>query len=124
MALRVITHNGKLPSEGGLRTAYIADDPERGPVLIPIANPPTLAAIIAMGPYVPPEETAVAPAKPKLLRFSDIVSYRTVGGRCSKCREYISDVNEKIVETDQGSKVIHYCPSCNLLVRDWRNQWD
>ncbi|TAK58012.1 hypothetical protein EPO17_00505 [Patescibacteria group bacterium] len=115
MGIRVITHNGKHPDDGGLRIGYLADDGTRGKVWIPIANPPSLAAIIAMPAYVPP--------KPQVLALATVRNHRTSAGLCNSCWDHVIPADGQTVETDWGRKMIYTCPGCKAQLRSFDDRW-
>jgi len=119
MALQVVTHNGKPPSEGGLRIGYLANDPARGQVFLPIGALPSLAAIIAMPAYVPPTETVAPSAQSAPIRFADLRDYRTRYGDCSRCSSHVNASLARVVQTDRGLKTVYTCPDCGSTLKKW-----
>ena len=99
--LQVITHNGKLPSEGGLRLGYRGWDTQSETWWMTWLTPPIL----------PP-----GPPKPPLPHYGAFPT--TKWGECPACGAFIvrlrSDVQVKT--SDCGLVSLHQC-ACGQLIR-------
>ncbi len=103
----VLTHNGRLPAEGGKRLGYRALDWRTGQwVYIWLTPPPVIAT--------PPESSEPPkPASPRLSDFRPLSAF----GECPNCGTHLLWRVDKIVETsDMGFIGLHKC-ACGELLR-------
>ena len=106
--ITVVTHNGKMPCDGGLRIAYRTDD----------------GFVVNIGAYVPLEQAVAnwrnrraveAAATPPKIALSSI--HQSMSNFCPECGGWCGRALPKIVETDQGQQTVLTCPYCSSMFR-------
>jgi len=98
MSIIVLTHNGKLPKDGGLRWGY-----QVGNTVIPILG----------APYTVLPAKPVQTALPKLRQPYYMLArcwYRS--GECVECGEIPRTPNVISMQTDEGMQKVLRCGSC------------
>ena len=102
----VITHNGLLPSQGGKRIGYQADD-----TLFHIA---TQSAYSVSALLAGQRAAVTATLTKQLLIFSEL-PYCNTFGDCEKCGQI--DNSAELTQTDQGEKRVVTCINCGRKMR-------
>ena|SRR3989344_302944 len=117
MAIRVVTHNGKMPRDGGKRQGYIADRSDGTKIFIPILGPAVpLASLKRQEPPAPPTTTNRGIVYWNLPIAHVHRSFLSRGFQCSKCGSI--DVRHVNVETaDIGEVELLECQACASLMR-------
>ena len=100
----VITHNGKMPADGGLRLGY-----QVGPWVQPIAGGP-LRFVGTPAPGVPRRVPGVEFSKLQLLGPG-------LNPRCTICKDQYSYSFPVAKMTDEGMKTLFRCTRCDGLMR-------
>ena len=106
MGIQVVTHNGRLPSEGGLRIGYVAD----GAWFQSVCGGP----MQFVGKPV-----SVAPKKEEVSALVDYNTLPIVGpGMSQECLcGSTYNVNSTWMKTNQGDKRLLRCNKCGTLMR-------
>ncbi|MCX6716167.1 MAG: hypothetical protein NT077_04105 [Candidatus Taylorbacteria bacterium] len=116
--ITVITHNGRMPSEGGQRIAFQSQD---GFISVPGAYIPLEQAVATWQRFgTTHPQIAPLPAAPEPIRIVFASLPRTHSRWCPVCYEDISDVSPQVVNTDVGESTVFTCPSCKVVFRKIR----
>ena len=106
MAITVITHNGEMPKDGGIRLGYVVTHPgskiflplRGGRVDLLASKPKSRARVTETGPVV---------------RFADLRRAVDNDGECWSCRKYPNGTSW--ILTDRGQEELVKCSRCGTL---------
>lgn len=105
--IQVITHNGRMPSQGGLRIGYLVD----GATVVLIGQSGTYTIDQAL------EILGIKKPKPKI-NFSNLPFPTHGDGDCPKCGNWRNNRVENM-ETDIGEKRVLICNQCGQIMRPY-----
>jgi len=111
MDIQVITHNGKMPKDGGHRIAFTAGGYTFDPLLGPIVTPRPAAK-------VKKEEQPIG-GRDGIIVYSDLKRTVYSDEECFYCHAYSN--RKVLMETDQGRKYVVRCKSCRMIMRPYRS---
>ena len=113
MAIQVVTHNGKMPRDGGKRQGYIADRSDGTKILIPILGQAVVLGVAAQQLPTSRTKTDTRPV------YWDLRLVRSAFARGLYCPECGSTDLERVdIETaDEGQRTVTKCWDCLTLLR-------
>jgi hypothetical protein len=110
MSIIVLTHNGRLPRDGGLRIGYQCGD------LVLMPGGPYSARALLAASQPPPKQQKPAATTLLSLNWFDLEQMAS-DGWCTWCQRI--GVPHPLVEkgTSAGPRMLHYCPSTGHYLR-------